>query len=114
MRKFQFFMEELIGSEESAIDFLRVKGVLNIAGDDRMFVLQCVHMLKNQSFTEPWSSAPDARESRIIFIGRGMQQRRKELTDGVMACVMKPMRFAIGDMILARTGEYTWSPGKVV
>merc|ERR1712176_214832 len=57
MRKFQSFLDELIGSEESAIDFLRIKGVLNIAGDNRMFVLQCVHMLKHMNFTEPWGSA---------------------------------------------------------
>merc|ERR1712019_291186 len=43
-----------------------------------------------------------------------MQQRRQELTDGVMACVLKPLRFAIGGKILARTGEYTYSPGKVI
>jgi len=114
MRLFQGFLDTLIGSEETATDFLRIKGVLNIAGDDRMFVLQCVHMLRNQNFTEPWGSAPETRESRIIFIGRGMQQRRSELTDGIMACLMKPLRFAIGDKILARTGEHTYSPGTIV
>jgi len=114
MHKLECFLEELIGTEESAIDFMRIKGVLNIAGDDRMFVLQCVHTLKNENFTEPWDSASETRESRIIFIGRGMQQRRQELTDGVKACIMEPLRFAIGDKILARTGEDTYSPGKVI
>lgn len=114
MRKLQDFLTELIGSEDSAVDFLRIKGVLNIAGNDNMFVLQCVHMLRNQNFTDPWGSASETRESRIIFIGRGMQQRRQELTDGINACIMKPLRFAIGDRILARTGQHTYSPGQVI
>jgi len=112
--KLKGFLDTLIGSEETAVDFMRIKGVLNIGGDDRMFVLQCVHMLRNQNFTEPWGSPPETRESRIIFIGRGMHQRRQELTDGVMACIMKPFRFAIGDKILARTGEKHYSPGNIV
>merc|ERR1712187_903187 len=87
-RKFQAFLVSLIGDENGAVNFMRIKGVLNIDGEDRMFVLQCVHMLRNQNFLDPWGS--QARESRIIFIGRGMQQRRQELTDGVMACIANP------------------------
>ena len=29
-------------------------------------------------------------------LGRGMQQRRKELTEGILACVAQPLRFTIG------------------
>ena len=46
MRKFQRFLGGLIGEEESEIDILRILGVPHIAGDDRMFVPQCVHMLQ--------------------------------------------------------------------
>merc|ERR1712050_793707 len=104
-------MNKLVGEEESAKDFLRIKGVLNIMGSKEMFVLQCVHMLRNQNFTKPWGD--QKRENRIIFIGRGMQQRRQELTDAVMECVVKPLRFAIGDKIEAKTGPSTYQPGKV-
>jgi len=110
MCKFQQFLNQLIGDDESAQDFLRIKGVLSIQGSDEQFVLQCVHILKNQGFTKPWPDQP--RENRIIFIGRGMQQRRQALTDGVMACLAKPLRFGIGDKVLAQTGDYT--PGKVI
>jgi len=103
MSKFQQLLNGLIGDEESAQDFLRIKGVLSIQGSDEMFVLQCVHMLRNQNFTKPWADQP--RENRIIFIGRGMQQRRQELTDGVMACLAKPLRFRVGERVLARTGQ---------
>merc|ERR1740138_785157 len=82
MPKFQQLLNGLIGDEENAQDFLRIKGVLSIQGSDEMFVLQCVHMLRNQNFTKPWGE--NKRENRIIFIGRGMQQRRQKLTEEVM------------------------------
>jgi len=81
-----------------------VKGVVNVASSDRMFVIQCVHMLRNQSFTKPWDK-DQKRENRMIFIGRGMQQRRKELTEGFMACIAKPLRFNVGDKVLANTED---------
>lgn len=104
MMALQMFLDKYLGPEETAKDFLRVKGVLNVKGSDRMFVLQCVHMLKNQSFTREWEQAEDARENRMIFIGRGMEERRKELTDGFMACMAKPLRFDVGGRLKARTG----------
>jgi len=112
MFKFQILLDGLISEEESAQDFLRIKGVLNVQGDPRMFVLQCVHMLRNQNFTKPWGQQKQV--NRIIFIGRGMQQRRQELTDAVMACVVKPLRFAVGENVQARTGEHSYSLGKVL
>jgi G3E family GTPase len=100
----QMFLDNYIGEEETAKDFLRVKGVVNVASSDRMFVIQCVHMLRNQSFTKPWDK-DQKRENRMIFIGRGMQQRRKELTEGFMACIAKPLRFNVGDKVLANTED---------
>jgi len=112
MNKFQKLLDELIGEEASAQDFLRIKGVISIKGSDKIFVLQCVHMLRNQNFTKPWADQP--RQNRIIFIGRGMQERRQKLTEGVMACVVKPLRFGIGDKVLARTGGCDFTPGNVI
>eukprot|EP00929_Paragymnodinium_shiwhaense_P103741 TRINITY_DN6744_c0_g1_i1.p1 TRINITY_DN6744_c0_g1~~TRINITY_DN6744_c0_g1_i1.p1 ORF type:complete len:419 (+),score=82.23 TRINITY_DN6744_c0_g1_i1:216-1472(+) len=111
MHKFQCFINTCIGEEEDAKDFLRIKGVINIQGSDDMFVLQCVHMLRNQSFTRPW--ADQKRESKLIFIGRGMQARRKELTDGVLSCVVKPLRFKIGEKVLAAT-ETGFDQGTII
>merc|ERR1719453_983747 len=90
MKKFQMFLSTLVGDPETASEFLRIKGVLNIQGSDNMFVLQCVHMLKNQNFTYEWD--PDQpRENRIIFIGRGMEARRHVLTEDMMSCVAKKL-----------------------
>merc|ERR1719310_567307 len=104
MFAFQRFLNKYLGEEEDAKDFLRVKGVLNIQGSDEQYVLQCVHMLRNQAFTKPWGKG-NARENRIIFIGRNMQQRRQELTEGFEACIAKPLRFKVGDEVRAKTGE---------
>eukprot|EP00418_Pyrodinium_bahamense_P082686 CAMPEP_0179075934 /NCGR_PEP_ID=MMETSP0796-20121207/33843_1 /TAXON_ID=73915 /ORGANISM="Pyrodinium bahamense, Strain pbaha01" /LENGTH=410 /DNA_ID=CAMNT_0020773175 /DNA_START=67 /DNA_END=1299 /DNA_ORIENTATION=+ len=115
MYAFQDFLESWLGNDETAKDFLRVKGVLNIAGSDAKFVLQCVQMLKSQAFNEPWE-AHEMRENRIIFIGRGMQQRRQALTEGFKACIAQPPRFAVGTRVKARMGEGEddYEPGVVL
>jgi len=98
------FLGKYLQDEEVAVDFLRVKAVIDVIKDNRMYVIQAVHMLQNKSFTRPWPKN-EPRENRIIFIGRGMQQRRKELTDGFMACIAQPLRFAIGSAVCANTGD---------
>jgi G3E family GTPase len=112
MAKLQSFLNTLIGEEESAKDFFRIKGVLDIAGHPNMFVLQCVHMLRNQNFTKPWPAGP--RENRIIFIGRGMEERRQALIEGIRDCVAGPLRFAVGARVFARTGETTYTGGTIL
>ncbi|CAE7523987.1 CBWD2 [Symbiodinium microadriaticum] len=112
----QRFLDQYLGQEETAKDFLRVKAVLNIAGSDRKFVLQCVHMLRNQGFTKPWGPG-EKRENKIIFIGRSMQPRRPELNEGFKAClVTKPLRFPVGTAIRAKTGAgpQDWEQGVVL
>mmetsp|Transcript_1464 Transcript_1464/g.3451 ORF Transcript_1464/g.3451 Transcript_1464/m.3451 type:complete len:429 (-) Transcript_1464:195-1481(-) len=112
----QRFLDQYLGQEETAQDFLRVKAVLNIAGSDKKFVLQCVHMLRNQGFTKPWGPG-EKRENKIIFIGRSMQPRRPELNEGFKAClVTKPLRFPVGTPIRAKTGAgpHDWEPGVVL
>merc|ERR1712217_719014 len=69
-------------------------------------------MLRSQNFTRSWGN--QRRENRIIFIGRGMQQRREELTKATMACVAPPLRFSVGDAVQARTGETEYTPGHVI
>jgi len=100
----QMFINKYLEPEETAKEFMRVKGVFNIMGGDKMFVMQCVHMLREQRFTRDWK--PDeSRENRIIFIGRNMQQRRQELRDGFLACAAKPLRFAVDERVLCRRQE---------
>jgi len=106
------FLNQLLGDEETAKDFLRIKGVFSIAGADEVFVLQCVGMVQDANFTCPWANWP--RECRIIFIGRGMQQRRQMLTEGIMACRVRPLRFKLGDRVGARCGPQSYLPGSVI
>jgi len=112
---FQKMLEFYTGTPEGAMDFLRVKAVLNIAGSDNKFVLQGVHMLKNQGFTVPWAEG-ETRENRIIFIGRGMEARRGQLTHDFNQCIAKPLRFEIGDDVQAKVGpgEDEYANGHVI
>jgi len=101
----QMFVGEYIEDPELSKDFLRVKGFFNIMGSDQVFVMQCVHMLKNQSFTRKWGK-DEPRENRIIFIGRNMQKRREELTKGFEMCAARPLRFPVGCKVLANVNTY--------
>ncbi|ANN80652.1 CobW family GTP-binding protein [Bordetella flabilis] len=50
-------------------DLLRYKGVLSVKGSNRRIVLQGVHMMVGSEPGTPWKPG-EARESRIVFIGR--------------------------------------------
>lgn len=112
---FQRMLHTHTGTPEGAMDFLRVKAVLNIAGSDNKFVLQGVHMLKNQGFTVPWAEA-ETRENRIIFIGRGMEARRGQLIHDFNQCIDQPLRFEIGDDVQAKVGpgEDEYANGHII
>ncbi|CAM3947217.1 CobW family GTP-binding protein [Bordetella muralis] len=50
-------------------DLLRYKGVLSVKGSSRRMVLQGVHMMVGSEPGAPWKPG-EARESRLVFIGR--------------------------------------------
>ncbi|MEO8313754.1 MAG: GTP-binding protein, partial [Pseudomonadota bacterium] len=64
-------------------DILRMKGVLNIKGDERRYVFHGVHMMFDGRPDRPWGSA--ARSSQLVFIGRKLD--RVELLAGFSACL---------------------------
>jgi G3E family GTPase len=64
-------------------DILRMKGVLNIQGDDRRYVFHGVHMMFDGRPDRAWGSAP--RSSQLVFIGRKLD--RDELLAGFSACL---------------------------
>ena len=53
-------------------DVLRVKGILDIAGEARRLVLQGVHMILEADYIGPWPPGP--RRSRLVLIGRGLDR----------------------------------------
>ena len=64
-------------------DILRMKGVLNIVGDDRRYIFHGVHMMFDGRPERPWGDAP--RASQLVFIGRKLD--REELLAGFAACI---------------------------
>lgn len=69
---------------ERGQDLLRTKGILSIAGQDKQFVVQAVHMLMEGNFTKSWRPK-ERRESRLVFIGRNIDE--SELRRQFDACV---------------------------
>ncbi|MBM3648900.1 MAG: GTP-binding protein [Alphaproteobacteria bacterium] len=64
-------------------DVLRTKGILAIAGSDRRFVVQAVHMLMDAGQQRPWN-AGEPRRSRLVLIGRNLDVAA--LQAGFRAC----------------------------
>ena len=52
-------------------DIFRMKGILNIAGDDCRYVFQGVHMLFDGKRDRPWKSDAE-RKNELVFIGRNL------------------------------------------
>jgi G3E family GTPase len=65
-------------------DILRMKGVLNLKGENRRYVFHGVHMVFDGQLERPWG-ADAARRSRLVFIGRNLD--RAELEAGFESCV---------------------------
>jgi G3E family GTPase len=63
-------------------DILRLKGVLDVKGQDRRVIVQSVHMMYEGDLGAAWLK--DARSSRLVVIGRNLD--RKELNDGFARC----------------------------
>lgn len=65
-------------------DIFRMKGILNIAGDDRRFVFQGVHMLFEGTPDRPWKSN-ETRKNELVFIGRNLDAAK--LREDFLACM---------------------------
>ena len=80
--KFDTWISDLLMSEGQSI--LRTKGILNMAGQDSRYVFQAVHMVSEGTFTGVWP-AKDKRRSRLVFIGRKLDEAA--LKAGFDACI---------------------------
>ncbi|MEE2995699.1 MAG: GTP-binding protein [Pseudomonadota bacterium] len=63
-------------------DILRTKGIIFVAGEDRKLGLQAVNMMLEGDFVGEWG--PNARVSRLVFIGRNLERDRLE--KGFLSC----------------------------
>jgi G3E family GTPase len=65
-------------------DIFRMKGILNIAGEDRRFVFQGVHMIFEATPDRPWKST-ETRKNELVFIGRNLDAAK--LREDFLACM---------------------------
>ncbi len=71
---------------EHGQDIYRCKGIMDVAGAKQRFVFQGVHMYLETAWGRPWAET-EARESRAVFIGRGLD--RAVLAKGLAGCAAK-------------------------
>ncbi len=70
-------------SQAQGPNILRSKGILAFKGEPRRFVFQGVHMILDGDLQRDWK-AGEARSSRLVFIGRDLNEN--ELRQGFEAC----------------------------
>ncbi|HEY3822283.1 MAG TPA: GTP-binding protein [Polyangiaceae bacterium] len=68
---------------EQGADIFRMKGILDIAGQEQRFVFQGVHMLFDGRPDRPWGNEPRAND--LVFIGRRLD--RAALEEGFRKCL---------------------------
>ncbi|MBF2029961.1 MAG: GTP-binding protein [Oscillatoriales cyanobacterium C42_A2020_001] len=66
-------------------DIFRMKGILNLAGEDCRFVFQGIHMLFDGRRDRPWKSDAE-RKNELVFIGRNLDEAR--LREDFRACLV--------------------------
>ena len=83
--KFDAWLSELVATRGG--DILRLKGVLDMAGDARRYVIQGVHMMLEGDYQGDWPPNK-ARQSRFVLIGRNLQDVavRANIEAGFQAC----------------------------
>ncbi|MEG4940004.1 GTP-binding protein [Microcoleus sp. F4-D5] len=71
--KFSDWIEELLRTQGPNI--FRTKGILNVAGDNKRFVFQGVHMVFDGRPDRPWK-ATETPKNELVFIGRDLNENQ--------------------------------------
>lgn len=66
-------------------DIFRMKGILNVSGEEQRFVFQGVHMLFDGRGDRKWQKN-EVRKNEMIFIGRNLNET--ELKQGFLSCMV--------------------------
>jgi G3E family GTPase len=82
VEKLNDWLGELLSTKGT--DIFRSKGILALAGSDRQYVFQGVHMLFDGDNGRLWRDG-EPRTNRMVFIGRDLD--RTELEHGFTACL---------------------------
>jgi G3E family GTPase len=80
--KLNTWLGELLATK--GVDIFRSKGILALAGNDRQYVFQGVHMLFDGDEGRPWRDG-ESRINRMVFIGRHLD--RAALESAFTACL---------------------------
>jgi G3E family GTPase len=70
-------------TQEQGLNILRCKGIVAMKNDPNRFVFQGVHMMVDGDSQRPWR-ADEKRESKVVFIGRNLDE--EEIRQGFLAC----------------------------
>jgi G3E family GTPase len=70
-------------TQEQGPNILRCKGIVAMKDDPRRFVFQGVHMMLDGDSQREWK-ANERRESKVVFIGRNLEEG--EIRKGFLAC----------------------------
>ncbi|HEY9741726.1 MAG TPA: GTP-binding protein, partial [Coleofasciculaceae cyanobacterium] len=80
--KLQHWMSRLLQTQGP--DIFRMKGILNLVGEDHRFVFQGVHMLFDGTRDRPWKPG-ETRKNQLVFIGRNLDEAK--LREDFRACM---------------------------
>lgn len=80
--KLNAWMGQLL--REKGVDIFRMKGILNIQGEENRFVFQGVHMLFDGKSDRPWHPN-ETRKNELVFIGRNLNEA--EIKSGFASCL---------------------------
>ncbi len=81
-KKLSSWLEYLLSTQGTEI--FRMKGILNIAGDERRYVFQGVHMIFDGTPDRPWKPE-EKRQNQLVFIGRNLDADK--LKADFLACM---------------------------
>ena len=81
--KFSDWIGELLRTQGT--DIFRTKGILNMAGENKRFVFQGVHMLFDGKLDRPWK-ATETPKNELVFIGRNLNAT--QLTEDFRKCLV--------------------------
>jgi G3E family GTPase len=81
--KLNQWMSKLV--ETQGPDIFRMKGILNLVGQEQRFVFQGVHMIFDGRRDRDWKPS-ETRQNQLVFIGRNLQAA--DLKAGFEACLV--------------------------
>ncbi len=83
LAKLNSWLTELLQTQGPNI--FRMKGILNVAGENNRFVFQGVHMIFDGRPDRPWKPA-ETRKNELVFIGRNLDS--EQLRQDFKACLI--------------------------